>query len=394
MKDTVIVSATRTPIDDFGGGLKDVSPLELGKTVMLEAMKRASVGNEEVDEVIMGNVLPGGLGQNPARQAMLMAGLPVEVAALTINKVCGSGLKAIMLADQAIKMGDADIVFAGGMENMYQVPYYMPKARDGLRIWDGKLVDGMIHDGLWDILNDFHMGFATENVADRFDVSREDQDRFTVLSYQKAARAWSEGEFGGEVVPVEVPQRKGPALSFDMDEIPQRQTSMEALGKLAPAFKPEGTITAGNSSKISNGAAGVVVMSREVAEARGIRPLARIVAHGAAGIDVMIPTAAPINSIPKVLKKAGLAEKDIAFHEINEAFAASTIAVMKELDIDEAKVNVRGGAVALGHPVGCSGARVMVTLLHILRDRGAGMGMASVCLGGGEAVSMIVERED
>ncbi len=394
MKGTVIVSATRTPIDDFGGGLKDVSPLELGKTVMLEALKRASVGKEEVDEVIMGNVLPAGLGQNPARQAMLMAGLPVEVAALTINKVCGSGLKAIMLADQAIKMGDADIVFAGGMENMYQAPYYLPKARDGLRIWDGKLVDGMIHDGLWDILNDFHMGFATENVADRFQVSREDQDRFTVQSYQRAARAWSEGEFRDEVVPVDVPQRKGPALSFDMDEIPQRQTSMESLAKLAPAFKPDGTITAGNSSKISSGAAGVVVMSREVAKARGLKPLARIVAHGAAGIDVMIPTAAPINSIPKVLKRAGLAEKDIAFHEINEAFAASTIAVMKELDIDEAKVNVRGGAVALGHPVGCSGTRVMVTLLHILRDRGAGLGMASVCLGGGEAVSMIVERED
>ncbi|MBI4288098.1 MAG: acetyl-CoA C-acetyltransferase [Chloroflexi bacterium] len=392
MTETVIVSGARTPIDDFGGALKETSALELGKTVIAEAIRRAGLSKEDIDEVTMGNVLPGGLGQNPARQAMLMAGLPVKVGALTINKVCGSGLKAAMLSEQVIRGGDAEIIVAGGMENMYLAPYYLPRARDGYRMSDGKIIDGMIHDGLWDILGDLHMGRATENVAERYRVSRLEQDEFACRSYALAQKAWATGRFKEEVVPVEIPQRKGPPRIFDRDEACQRQTSMEALGKLPPAFKENGTVTAGNSSKISAGAAALVLMSAETAKRRGIKPLARIIAHGAAGIDVAIPTAAPINSIPKVLKKAGLQEKDIDLHEINEAFAASTLAVIKELHIDPNKVNINGGAIALGHPIGCSGARILITLINNLKQRDLKRGMASVCLGGAEAVSMIIER--
>jgi acetyl-CoA C-acetyltransferase len=392
MNEVVIVGAVRTAIDDFGGGLKDVSCLELGKTVILEAIRRARLAKEDVDEVIMGNVLPAGLGQNPARQAMLLAGLPFDVGALTINKVCGSGLKAIMLAAQAVALGDADVIVAGGMENMYQAPYYLPKARGGYRLWDGKLVDGMVHDGLFDILNDWHMGVTSENVAEKFEVSREDQDRFAMNSYLKAQRAQAEGKFEEEIFPVEIPQKKGPPFLFDRDEVPQRETSLEQLAKLPPVFKKDGTVTAGNSSKISDGAAAVVVMNGAKASRLGVPPLARIVAYGAAGIDTRLVVAAPINSIPKVLKKADLEEKDIDVQEINEAFAAATVATMRELKIDEGKVNLRGGATALGHPIGCSGARIMVTLLHIMKERQAKLGMASLCLGGGEAVSMIVER--
>lgn len=392
MRGVVIVSGTRTAIDDFGGPLKDVPCLELGKTAIQEAIRRAGIRKEDVDEVIMGNVLPGGLGQNPARQAMLLAGLPVETGALTVNKVCGSGLKAVMLAAQAIMVGDADIIVAGGMENMYQAPYYLPKARAGYRLWDGKVVDGMVHDGLWDILNDFHMGITAENVAEDFGISREDQDRFALNSYHKAQKAIADGKFKDEIVPVEIPQRKGPPIIFDTDEVPQRETSLESLAKLPPAFKEGGTVTAGNSSKISDGAAALVVMSKERAEALGVAPMAMIVAQGAAGIDTRLVVAAPVNSIPKVLKKAGLEERDIDLHEINEAFSASTLAVIRKLGIDESKVNMNGGAVALGHPIGCSGARVLVTLLYAMKDRDIRRGMATLCLGGGEAVSMIVER--
>lgn len=391
-REVVIASGVRTAIDDFGGPLRDVSCLELGKIVILEAIRRAGINKEDVDEVIMGNVLPGGLGQNPARQAMLLAGLPVEAAALTINKVCGSGLQAAMLAAQAIALGDADVIVAGGMENMYQAPYYLPKARGGYRLFDGKLVDGMVHDGLWDILADYHMGMTAENVAEEFHVNREDQDRFALNSYRKAQRAIAEGRFKEEIVPVEIPQRKGAPIIFDTDEVPQRETSLEALSKLPPAFKEGGTVTAGNSSKICDGAAALVMMSREKAKELGIEPMARVVAYGVAGIDTRIVVAAPIKSIPKVLKKAGMEEKDIELHEINEAFAASTVAVIRELGIDESKVNVNGGAIALGHPIGCSGARVMVTLLYEMKRRGLKRGMASLCLGGGEAVGMIVER--
>ena len=392
MREAVIISGTRTAIDDFGGSLKDVPCLELGKIVIQEAIRRAGIKKEDVDEVIMGNVLPGGLGQNPARQAMLLAGLPVETGALTVNKVCGSGLKAVMLAAQAVMVGDADIIVAGGMENMYQAPYYLPRARAGYRLWDGKLVDGMVHDGLWDIINDFHMGITAENVAEEFRISREEQDRFALNSYHKAQKAIADGKFKEEIIPVEIPQRKGPPTIFDTDEVPQRETSLEALAKLPPVFKEGGMVTAGNSSKISDGAAAVIVTSKERAEALGVAPMARIVAQGAAGIDTNLVVAAPINSIPKVLKKAGLEERDIDLHEINEAFSASTIAVIRELGIDESKVNVNGGAIALSHPIGCSGARVLVTLLYAMKDRNAKSGMATLCLGGGEAVSMIVER--
>ncbi|MDP2719359.1 MAG: acetyl-CoA C-acetyltransferase [Dehalococcoidia bacterium] len=392
MHDVIIASGVRTAIGDFGGALKDVSALELGKIVILEALKRAGIDKEEVNEVIMGNVLPFGLGQNPGRQAMLMAGLPVDVGAITVNKVCGSGLKAVMLASQAIALGDADIVVAGGMENMYQVPYYLPQARGGYRLWDGKLVDGMVHDGLWDIIADCHMGVTAENVAVEFNVTRVDQDNFTLNSYTKAQKAMEAGEFKDEIVPVEIPQRKGPPVVFDSDEVPRRKTSLEALSLLSPAFKKDGTVTAGNSSKISDGAAALVLMSGDRASKLGIKPLGRVVAHGSAGIDTNLVVAAPINSIPKILKKAGLNINDIDVHEINEAFASSTVAVIKKLGIDEKMVNIRGGAISLGHPIGCSGARVLVTLLNIMKDKKKKKGMASLCLGGGEAVSMIVER--
>lgn len=392
MREVVIVSGVRTAIDDFGGALRDISATQLGKMVILEAIRRAGIKKEDVDEVIMGNVLPTGLGQNPARVAMLLAGLPVDVGAITVNKVCGSGLKAVMLAAQAIALGDADIIVAGGMENMYQAPYYLPQARTGYRLWDGKLVDGMVHDGLWDVIHDWHMGMTSENVAEEFGVSREDQDKFALGSYQKAQKAITEGKFKEEIMPVEIPQKKGPPLIFDTDEVPQRETSLEALAKLPPVFKKGGTVTAGNSSKISDGAAAVVVMAKEKANQMKIEPMAKIIAYGSAGIDTRLVVAAPINSIPKVLKKAGLEEKQIDLHEINEAFASSTVAVIRKLGIDDGKVNIRGGAVALGHPIGCSGARILVTLLYAMKEKGAKRGMASACLGGGEAVSMIVER--
>ena len=340
----------------------------------------------------MGNVLPGGLGQSPARQAMLMAGLPVEVGALTVNKVCGSGLKAVMLAAQAIMANDADIIVAGGMENMYLAPYYLLKARSGYRLWDEKLVDGMVHDGLWDILADYHMGITADNVAKRFNVSREDQDKFALSSYHKSKKAAAEGKFKDEIVGVEVPQRKGPPIIFDKDEAYQRETSLEKLAKLPPAFQKGGTATAGNSSKLSIGAAATVVMGKDKADELGIKPMAKIVAQGAAGIETDIVVAAPIKSIPKVLKKAGMGMKDIDLHEINEAFSSSTLATIRELGIDEKIVNVKGGAVSQGHPIGASGAIRLVTFLYAMNDQGAKRGMVSLCLGGGEAVSMIIEK--
>ncbi|MBA7536983.1 Acetyl-CoA acetyltransferase [subsurface metagenome] len=392
-REAVIVSGVRTAIGDFGGALRDVSCLELGRIVIVEAIRRVAIKKDDVDQVIMGNVLPSGLGQNPARQAMLLAGLPVEVAALTVNKVCGSGLQAVMLAAQAIRVGDADIVVAGGMENMYQVPYYLSQARGGYRLWDGKLVDGMVHDGLWDILADYHMGVTAENVAEDFHISREDQDKFALRSYKRARLAIANGSFKEEIVRVEVPQKKGESVMFEVDQVPQRQTSLEALSKLPPVFKEGGTVTAGNSSKLSDGAAALVVMAQEKAKELGIESMARVVAYGAAGIDTKIVVAAPINCIPKVLKKAGIQETGIELHEINEAFASSTVATIRELGINESKVNVNGGAIALGHPIGCSGARVLVTLLYAMKKRNAKKGMATLCLGGGEAVSIIVERE-
>ncbi len=391
MREVVIVSATRTPIGDFNGTLAPLAADVLGSTVLEEAVRRAGIGKELVDEVIMGCVLPHGLGQNPARQAMMKAGLPQQGGAFTINKVCGSGLKAIMLGAQAIACNDADVVLAGGMENMNQAPYLMPKARGGARMGDTQLLDAMILDGLWDKVNDFHMGMTAELVADKYGVSREDMDAYSARSYVKALAAVAEGRFVEEIVPVQVPRRRKEPLSFAQDETP-KPTPLEVLARLRPAFKKGGTVTAGNASKISDGAAAVALMAAEVAQAHGLQPLARVGAQGAAGVPLEDVLVAPILSIPKVLGRAGLAESDIDLHEVNEAFAVSSVAILRELGIDEEKVNVNGGAVALGHPIGASGARVLVSLLYALRQRDLQHGMASLCLGGGEAVSLVVER--
>ena len=395
MRDVVIVSACRTPIGDFAGSLSTVSATDLGALVINEAIARAGITNDDVDEVIMGCVLPHGLGQNPARQAMVRAGLPWDVGAITVNKVCGSGLKAVMLGAQAIKCGDADVVVAGGQENMNLCPYMLEKARTGYRMNNGVVIDGMVHDGLWDHVNDFHMGMSAELVADKYGVSREDMDEFALNSYQKAWRAIDEGKFKAEIVPVEVPQRKGDPKIFDTDEVPLRQprTSAEALARLRPAFKKDGRVTAGNASKISDGASAVVLMAREKAEALGCKPLVRVGAQGSAGIDMKYVLVAPIYSIPRVLAKDGLKVEDIDLHEINEAFSSSSVAINRELGIDPEKVNVNGGAVALGYPIGASGARVLTTLIYAMKEKGAEVGQATLCLGGGEAVTLVVYNE-
>ncbi len=391
MKEVVIVSAVRTPIGNFQGNLAGFSATELGCMVIDEAITRAGVEKETVDEVIMGNVVPIGLGQNPARQAMIKAGLPMAGGAITVNKVCGSGLKAAMLADQAIKCGDADIIAAGGMESMSNVPYYLDGARTGYRLGDGKLVDGMVHDGLWDVVNDYHMGFTADLVSKKFSITREEMDAFAVASNDKAIKAKNAGKFQPEILPITIKPRKADPFLFDSDEGP-RGTTMEELAKLKPAFSKDGQVTAGNASKISDGSSCVLLMSRDKADELGVKPLARIVAQGAAGVELPDVLVAPLQSIPKVLKKAELSLEDIGLHEINEAFAVSTVAIIKELNIDPERVNVHGGAVALGHPIGCSGARVLTTLLYAMKDRDTRYGMASLCLGGGESVSMIVEN--
>jgi acetyl-CoA C-acetyltransferase len=391
MRDVVIVSAVRTPIGNFDGALKELSALELGSIVIREAVKRSSINSAEVDEVIMGNVLPSGLGQNPARQAMIRASLPMTAGALTVNKVCGSGLKAVMLAAQAIACGDASVVVAGGMESMNNAPYYLENARFGYRMGNSPVIDGMVHDGLLDIVNNYHMGYTAELVAKKFAVSREDMDRFAFLSNKRAMESINTGLFQEEIIPVTVKKRGGESV-VDTDEGP-RATTMEILTALKPAFKKDGTVTAGNASKISDGAAAMVLMEREKARSLGIQPMARIGAQGAAGVPLEDVLVAPIESIPRVLKKARLTIGDIDLHEVNEAFAVSTIAVMRKLDIPVEKLNVHGGAIALGHPIGASGARVLVTLLYAMKKRNARRAMASLCLGGGEAVSLIVEQE-
>lgn len=394
MRDVVIVSACRTAIGDFGGSLSRVSATDLGALAIQEALKRAGLKKEDVDEVILGCVLPHGLGQNPARQSMVRAGLPWDVGAITINKVCGSGLKAVMLAAQAIQCGDADVIVAGGQENMNLCPYLLKKARTGYRMNNGQVLDGMVQDGLWDHVNDFHMGMSAELVAEKYGVSREDMDAFALGSYEKTLKAMEEGKFKDEIVPVEVPVRKGDPQIFDTDEIPPKgATSMEVLSRLRPAFKKDGTVTAGNASKISDGASALVVMSREKAETLGCKPLVRVGAQGSAGIDMKYVLAAPIFSIPKVLAKDGLKVPDVDLHEINEAFSSSSVAINRELNIDPEKVNVHGGSVALGHPIGASGARVLTTLIHAMMERGAGVGQASLCLGGGESVTLVVYNE-
>jgi acetyl-CoA C-acetyltransferase len=390
MREVVITSAVRTAIGNFMGALSPFSATELGGFVIRETVVRSGIRKEDVDEVIMGNVLPCGLGQNPARQAMIKAGLPMEGGAITVNKVCGSGLKAVMLAAQAIIAGDAEVIVAGGMENMSRAPYYLENARTGYRLWDGKLVDGMVHDGLWDLVNDYHMGFTAEIQATKFGIRREDQDQFACESNLWALKSIREGRFKEEIVPFPIPSKKGSATLFEVDEGP-REPDLSGMAKLKAAFKDGGTVTAGNSSKISDGACALVVMSGEKARALGVKPMARVVAQAAAGVELEDVLVSPIKSIPKALKKAGLSIADMDLFEINEAFSASTLAVIKALGIDRNKVNVRGGAVALGHPIGASGARVLTTMLYALRERGLKKGIASLCLGGGEAVSLIVE---
>ena len=395
MRDVVIVSACRTAIGDFAGSLSTVSATDLGALAIREALKRAGLKDEDVDEVIMGCVLPHGLGQNPARQSMVRAGLPWDVGAITVNKVCGSGLKAVMLAAQAIQCGDADVIVAGGQENMNLCPYMLAKARTGYRMNNGQVLDSMVQDGLWDHVNDFHMGMSAELVAEKYGVSRDDMDTFAMNSYEKTWQAMESGKFKDEIVPVEVPVRRGDPKIFDTDEIPLRggKTNREALSRLRPAFKKDGTVTAGNASKISDGAAALVVMSREKADSLGCKPLVRIGAQGAAGIDMKYVLAAPIYSIPRVLAKDGLKVTDVDLHEINEAFSSSSVAINRELDIDPEKVDIHGGSVALGHPIGASGARVLTTLIYAMKDRGAGVGQASLCLGGGESVTLVIYNE-
>ena len=390
MTEVVITTAVRTAIGNFLGALSPFSATELGGKVIEEAVRRSNIQKKDVDEVIMGNVLPFGLGQNPARQAMIKAGLPMSVGAITVNKVCGSGLKAVMLAAQAIMVGDADVIVAGGMESMSRTPYYLDNARSGYRLWDGKLVDGMVHDGLWDVVNDYHMGYTAKIQSIKFNISREEQDRFAHESNLRSMKAIREGKLKEEILPLSIPLKKGEPTVFDTDEGP-RETDLKSMANLKSVFKEGGVVTAANSSKISDGASALVLMSKEKALALGIKPMAKVGAQAAAGVELEDVLVAPIQSIPKCLKKAGLSLKEIDLFEINEAFSATTVAIIKTLGIDEDKVNVHGGAVAIGHPIGASGARVLTTLLYAMKDRGARRGMASLCLGGAEAVSLIVE---
>ena len=391
MREAVIVSAVRTPLGGFNGSLGNLGATRLGALVIEEAVRRAGIAKTAVDEVIMGQVLPCGYGQNPARQAAVKAGMPWEVECLTINKVCGSALKSVMLAAQAIQLGDADVVVAGGMENMSLAPYYLEKARFGYRMGPGQLQDHMVHDGLWDIVNDFHMGISNDLCSQKYGVSREDQDRYAAESYRRALAAIAGGRFKDEILPVAVPQRKGEPRVFAQDECP-RETSYESLAGMKPAFQKEGFATAGNSSIISDGAAATVVMAREVAERLGCKVMATIGAQASAGIDMKYVLVAPILAIPKCLKKEGIGMEAVDLFEINEAFSGSTVAVMRELGLDSGRVNVNGGSVALGHPIGASGCRVLVTLLHEMVKQDKKVGLASLCLGGGEAVALLVRR--
>ncbi|MBS6601077.1 MAG: acetyl-CoA C-acetyltransferase [Clostridium sp.] len=392
MREVVIASAARTALGSFGGSLKDVPATELGAIVIKEAIKRAGIKGEQVEEVVMGNVIQAGLGQNPARQATLKAGLPNEVPAMTINKVCGSGLRCVALAAQMIKAGDADIVVAGGMENMSAAPYVLDKARWGQRMGDGKLVDAMIKDGLWDAFNNYHMGVTAENIAKEWNLSREEQDAFAAASQQKAEAAIKAGKFKDEIVPVVIPQRKGEPKVFDTDEFPRFGTTTETLAKLRPAFIKDGTVTAGNASGINDGAAAFVVMSAEKAEELGIKPMAKIVSYGSKGLDPAIMGYGPFHATKKALEIAGLTVDDLDLIEANEAFAAQSLAVAKDLKFDMSKVNVNGGAIALGHPVGASGARILTTLLYEMEKRDAKKGLATLCIGGGMGTALIVER--
>lgn len=392
MRDVVIVSAVRTAIGSFGGSLKDVPAVELGATAIREAINRAGVKPEFINEVIMGNVLQAGLGQNPARQASFKAGVPVEIPAMTINKVCGSGLRAVSLACQIIKAGDADIIVAGGMENMSRAPYVVNQARWGARMGNVNFVDEMITDGLWDAFNNYHMGMTAENIAERWGITREMQDEFSVTSQNNAERAIKEGRFKDEIVPVVIPQRKGDPIVFDTDEFPRFGTTIEKLAKLRPAFKKDGTVTAGNASGINDCAAAIVVMSAEKAEELGIKPLVKIASYGTRGVDPAIMGYGPFYATRAALEKAGYKIEDMDLIEANEAFAAQSLAVAKDLHFDMSKVNVNGGAIALGHPIGASGTRILVSLIHEMIKRDSKKGLATLCIGGGMGTAVVVER--
>lgn len=392
IKEAVIISAVRTPVGKFLGALKSFKATDLGAIAVREAVKRAGVKANDVDEVIMGCVIQAGLGQNPARQAALRGGLPDTVSAVTVNKVCGSGLKAIMMAAQGVQLGDTEIVVAGGMESMSNAPYLLPKAREGYRLGHGTIVDTVINDGLWCAFDDQHMGCTGEVVAERFHVSRKEQDEYALNSHRKASSAIKDGKFKEEIVPIEIPQRKGSPVLFDTDEPVREDTSLESLGKLKPAFKEGGTVTAGNAPGVNDGASAVVVTSRERARSLGIEPLARIVGQATSGIEPKLVMMAPVDAIKKLLKKTGWSIGDVDLIELNEAFAVQAVAITRELNLDPEKLNVNGGAVALGHAIGQSGSRILTTMLYEMKRRDAHRGIAALCLGGGNAVAMAVER--
>ncbi|MFL6554724.1 MAG: acetyl-CoA C-acetyltransferase [Bacillus sp. (in: firmicutes)] len=389
--EVVIVSAVRTALGNFNGSLKNVSAPELGATVIKGALEVSGVNPDQVDEVIMGNVLQAGLGQNPARQAAMNAGIPESVSAITINKVCGSGLKAVHLATQAILAGDAEIVVAGGMENMSQAPFLLKNARDGFKMGDQKLVDTLTSDGLTCVFNDYHMGITAENIASKYSITRQEQDEFSASSQEKAVNAIEAGRFKNEIVPVVIPQRKGDPLIFATDEYPKKGTTVEKLAGLRPAFKKDGSVTAGNASGINDGAAAVVVMSKKKAEELGLKPLVTIKANANAGVDPSIMGIGPVPAVRKALEKASVSIEDVNLIEANEAFAAQSLAVGRELQFNKEILNVNGGAIALGHPIGASGARILVTLIHEMKRRNAKTGLATLCIGGGQGVATIVE---
>jgi acetyl-CoA C-acetyltransferase len=393
METPVILSAVRTPVGKFQGGLSSFTAPELGAKVIAEAARRAGIDAKQIDEAILGNVIQAGIGQNPARQAALKGGCDPRVAALTINKVCGSGLKAVALAAQAVQLGESEIVVAGGVESMTNAPYLLPQARSGYRIGDGKLIDSMIHDGLWDSYENFHMGMTGELVAEKYGISREEQDRFAFESHQKAIRARKSCFLEAQILPVEVPQKKGDAVVVKYDESPREDTSMEVLAKLKPAFKKDGTVTAGNAPGTNDGAAALIVTSERNAQRLGKQPMARIVAQAVSGVEPKWVMMAPVEAVEKLLAKTGWdRDKDVDLIELNEAFSVAAIAVMRQLKLNPDKVNVNGGAVAIGHPIGASGARILVTLLYELQRRDLKRGIAALCLGGGNAVALAVER--
>jgi acetyl-CoA C-acetyltransferase len=392
MQDVVIVAATRTAVGSFQGALANIPAVDLGAAVIRQLLKQTGIDAAEVDEVILGQVLSAGAGQNPARQAAMNAGLPHAVPAMTLNKVCGSGLKALHLAAQAIRCGDAEVVIAGGMENMSLAPYVMPAARTGLRMGHGKLIDSMIQDGLWDAFNDYHMGITAENLVEKYGVTREAQDAFAASSQQKAIAAIEAGRLRDEITPIEIPQRKGEPLVFDTDEQPRAGTTAESLAKLKPAFKKDGSVTAGNASSLNDGAAAVLLMSAEKAKALGLTVLARIASYANAGVDPAIMGIGPVSATRRCLEKAGWTLDELDLIEANEAFAAQALSVGQELGWDQQKVNVNGGAIAIGHPIGASGCRILVTLLHEMIRRDVHKGLATLCIGGGQGVALAIER--